>query len=390
MTEDDAATVRDIVACREVFDTFVQKHGGRIVDSPGDNLLVEFTSVVDALHGAAEIQQALKLRNSELPENRKMEFRIGINLGDVIQEEDRIYGDGVNVAARLEGLAEPGGICISEAVVTAAGTNIPYSCEDIGEHSVKNIDRPIRAYRISMNQEPTTFEKYKNSIAEKFRPVNLLKQRLYIDTQYFPIKLISEEDNKVEPIDAIELLLNKDNQRVCLLGPSGSGKTAVVRRLIWQCLNIETIPFIIKIRDYTEPIVEYDIDTIPERWFKASIDKYCSDKEICEELYNFIDERKGIFIIDGFDELRVPVNNRKKLHQLELLILKPSSFGPNFPRNAPQELTPRITAFITVKIIVKFQQIEVLFLGIKILFKSRSDDFYFEILFPGTNFQFQW
>jgi len=91
----------------------IQKYHGRVVDSPGDNLLAEFTSVVDAVESAVEVQQQLKTRNAELPENRRMEFRIGINLGDVIEEGDRIYGDGVNIAARIESLADAGGICIS-------------------------------------------------------------------------------------------------------------------------------------------------------------------------------------------------------------------------------------------------------------------------------------
>jgi len=115
MREDEEATVRTITTYREMIGSVVQKHRGEVVDSPGDNILAEFASVVDAVRSAVEIQEELKARNAELPENRRMEFRIGINLGDVIQEGDRIYGDGVNVAARIEGLAPPGGICISRA-----------------------------------------------------------------------------------------------------------------------------------------------------------------------------------------------------------------------------------------------------------------------------------
>ena len=104
MRDDEEATVRTITVYREVIGSVVRKHRGEVVDSPGDNILAEFGSVVDAVRGAVEIQEELKARNSELPENRKMEFRIGINLGDVIHEEKRIYGDGVNVAARVESL----------------------------------------------------------------------------------------------------------------------------------------------------------------------------------------------------------------------------------------------------------------------------------------------
>jgi adenylate cyclase len=113
MGEDEKGTVRTLNAYKELMAGLIQHHHGRMVDAPGDNLLAEFASVVDAVECGVEIQKELKTRNSELPENRRMEFRIGINLGDVIEEGDKIYGDGVNIAARLESLSEAGGICIS-------------------------------------------------------------------------------------------------------------------------------------------------------------------------------------------------------------------------------------------------------------------------------------
>ncbi len=116
MGEDEKATIRTLTAYRRVMTTLIQQHRGRVVDSPGDNLLAEFASVVDAVRCAVEIQQELKVRNAELPDQRRMEFRIGFNLGDVVVEEERIYGDGVNIAARLEGLAAAGGICLSGTV----------------------------------------------------------------------------------------------------------------------------------------------------------------------------------------------------------------------------------------------------------------------------------
>jgi adenylate cyclase len=116
MGEDDQATVRTIKVYREIITEVVQKHRGRVVDSPGDNILAEFASVIDAVSSAVEIQEELRVRNAELPEDRRMEFRIGVNLGDVIHEEERIYGDGVNVAARVESMADPGGISVSGTV----------------------------------------------------------------------------------------------------------------------------------------------------------------------------------------------------------------------------------------------------------------------------------
>ena len=112
MQEDEASTIITLTESKELMTDLIQQYRGRVVDAPGDNLLAEFGSVVDATECAVEIQRKLKSRNADLPDNRRMEFRIGINLGDVVEEADRIYGDGVNIAARLEGLAEPGGICI--------------------------------------------------------------------------------------------------------------------------------------------------------------------------------------------------------------------------------------------------------------------------------------
>ena len=153
MGEDEDATIRTLTSYRELMSTLIQKHRGRVVDSPGDNLLAEFLSVVDAVRCAVEVQEELRVRNAELPENRKMEFRIGINLGDVVQEEERIYGDGVNITARVEGLAEGGGICISGTVYDSIKNKLSLSYESLGEHIVKNITEPVRVYRMRVGPE---------------------------------------------------------------------------------------------------------------------------------------------------------------------------------------------------------------------------------------------
>ena len=114
MGENEAATVKTLEQYKQIMSELIRQHRGRVVDSPGDNLLAEFASVVDAVQCAVAVQKEFQARNAELPENRRMLFRIGVNLGDVIEEESRIYGDGVNIAARLESLADPGGICISK------------------------------------------------------------------------------------------------------------------------------------------------------------------------------------------------------------------------------------------------------------------------------------
>ena len=133
---------------RKTVSSLIEQHSGRVIDSPGDNVLSEFGSVVDAVQCAVEIQQVIDAKNIDLPAKRKMEFRIGINLGDVIEEGDRIYGDGVNLAARIEGMADPGSICISGSAYDQIKSKLALGYEDLGEHSVKNITDPVRVYRI--------------------------------------------------------------------------------------------------------------------------------------------------------------------------------------------------------------------------------------------------
>jgi adenylate cyclase len=153
MGEDEVGTVRTLKEYREVISKLIKKYRGRVVDSPGDNVLAEFASVVDALECSIEIQKALRSTNAALPDNRKMEFRIGVNLGDVIEDEDRVYGDGVNIAARIEGLAEPGGICISGSGFEQVRNKLPLGYQYLGEHTVKNIVQPIKVYRVLMEPE---------------------------------------------------------------------------------------------------------------------------------------------------------------------------------------------------------------------------------------------
>ena len=157
MGDDEEDTVRTLTRYREIMSALILDHRGRVIDAPGDNLLAEFTSVVDALRCAGAIQQELASRNAELAANRRMHVRIGINLGDVIEDQNRIYGDGVNVAARLEGLAEPGGITISGTAYDQVKNKLPYRFEFIGEQQVKNIRDPVRTYKVGMgSQAPTT------------------------------------------------------------------------------------------------------------------------------------------------------------------------------------------------------------------------------------------
>ena len=151
MGRDEAGTVDRLKEYRTLMTEVIQQYRGRVVDSPGDNILAEFASVVDATESAVKIQQELKNRNAELPIDSRMEFRIGINLGDVIEDGDRIYGDGVNIAARMESLAEAGAICISGTSYDQIKNKLNLGYKNLGENRVKNIAEPVRVYRVLMD-----------------------------------------------------------------------------------------------------------------------------------------------------------------------------------------------------------------------------------------------
>jgi adenylate cyclase len=148
MHEDEPATVRDLKAHQSVILPLVSRHGGRIIDTAGDGILAEFPSVIGATECAVEIQTLMAERNEGVAESRRMRFRIGINLGDVIHDETRIYGDGINIAARLEALARPGGVLVSNTVYDQVRGKLPFTFEDLGERQVKNIEQPVRMYQL--------------------------------------------------------------------------------------------------------------------------------------------------------------------------------------------------------------------------------------------------
>jgi adenylate cyclase len=146
---DEGGTLQTLKAIRaELVDPKIAEHRGRLVKTTGDGLLVEFSSVVDALRCATEVQRAMAERNSGALPDERIEFRIGINMGDIVVEDGDIFGDGVNVAARLEGLAEPGGVCVSARVQEDAAGRLDLAFEDMGEQNLKNIARPVRVYRV--------------------------------------------------------------------------------------------------------------------------------------------------------------------------------------------------------------------------------------------------
>src|SRR5512147_3074138 len=163
MQDDEVATVRALETYKRIISDLVTHHRGRVVDSPGDNLLAEFASVVDAVQCSVAVQKELQARNAELPENRRMQFRIGVNLGDVIEEGDRIYGDGVNIAARLESIADPGGICVSKTAFDHIESKLPFGYAYLGEQTVKNIAKPVGAYKVLMEPRVLPVEEKKKA-----------------------------------------------------------------------------------------------------------------------------------------------------------------------------------------------------------------------------------
>ncbi len=153
MADDEAFTIQTLQAYRHLMSNLIIQYSGRVVDSPGDNLLAEFSSAVDAVECAVEVQKKLKKENARFVEDKRLEFRIGVNIGDVVQDEGRIYGSGVNVAARIEGLSDSGGVCISRGTYDQVKDKLELGFEYLGEHEVKNIKEPVRVYKILLEPE---------------------------------------------------------------------------------------------------------------------------------------------------------------------------------------------------------------------------------------------
>ena len=155
--QDEEGTHATLSEYLDLFSSAIADHLGRVVHYAGDAVLADFGTAVDALTCAVHVQRVLGERNERLPDDRKVQFRVGVNLGDVIEDRDDIYGDGVNVAARLEGITEPGGICVSDAVRTSVGERLDFAFEDMGEQHVKNMVHPIRVWRLALKKKTEPF-----------------------------------------------------------------------------------------------------------------------------------------------------------------------------------------------------------------------------------------
>src|SRR6185503_7669998 len=201
-------------AHREVIDDLITHHQGRVFGSAGDSVIAEFASPVDAVRCATEIQLGIDKRNTDLPEPKRMRFRIGINLGDVVVDGDNLMGDGVNVAARLEALASPGGICISEAIHAQVRDRLSLDFLDLGEHSLKNIARPVRAYRVPLASEGQTKSPFRGLDVFDFDHADIFFGRT---------RAVAACTERLEQQAA------NGNAFLLIYGMSGSGKSSLLR-----------------------------------------------------------------------------------------------------------------------------------------------------------------
>jgi class 3 adenylate cyclase/predicted ATPase len=227
MGEDEVGTIRTLSAYRAVTDTCIRRHRGRVVTTAGDSVLAEFASAVDAVQCAVEVQQALAAKNADVPSERQMAFRIGINVGDVVVEGEQLYGDGVNIAARLEGLAEAGGLCISGTVYDQIKNKVTLEYEPLGERVVKNIAEPVRVYRVKWGPEgrsapsPTVPARQGLSVSSS-RPKPTPKP------QSSTFSFVGRQAELTQLYGYWERALNDERQIIFVAGEPGIGKTALV------------------------------------------------------------------------------------------------------------------------------------------------------------------
>src|SRR5262245_58202853 len=235
MGEDEEATLRTLTTYREIMTALIQQHRGRVVNSPGDNLLAEFDSVVEALRCAVTIQEELKKRNTQFPPHRQMEFRIGLNLGDILVEDGQIYGEGVNIAARLEGLAVAGGICISGTVYDQVETQLALHYQYLGEQSVKNIAKPIRVYQVQLESEvPALTEE---SAHRDYAHTPLAASPARPGT----VRLVGREAELTQLQQYLDKATRAERQVVFITGEPGIGKTTVVDAFLEQLASSQDL-----------------------------------------------------------------------------------------------------------------------------------------------------
>ena len=332
MGDDEGATIRTLTNYHETMGNLIQQYKGRVVDAIGDNLLAEFASAVDSVNCAVEIQRELGERNAEIPDDRKMEVRIGVNVGDVVVEEDRIYGDGVNIAARIEGLADSGGILISGRVYDQVENKLDLGYEFIGEQKVKNITRPVRVYRVLSFPAAAACEPDMSKIEQDYR--ERLKARYAEDAAYY-ISLAGETTEVIalQPTKAprsthrrrlrarfeyhewihhgenikqvkLETLREAVDKYPCviLLGDPGCGKTTALENLAYQFANQPNkLPIPLRLSEFDSSM---SLEDFIIQGLGGSIETgQWGAKELAANLEEYLKSGKLFFLFDALNEM---------------------------------------------------------------------------------------
>ena len=358
MGDNEAETIQTLIDYRMVIGNLITQHNGRVVDATGDNLLAEFGSAVDAVNCALEIQREITERNNKLTNNRKMEFRIGINVGDVVEEGDRIYGDGVNIAARMEGIADPSGICISGRVYDQVENKLNLDYKFLGEQNVKNIIRPVRVYRVSqlVDRADRTHSLYK--FEEEYR--KRVKDRYAEEAAYY-ITLAGEttETTHCQPSENIRsarrrrcrakfeyrewIHCGQDIKKVeienlgesvdkykclILLGDPGCGKTTALENIAYQFSEkSDKLPVPLHLSEFDFGMLVEDF--IYRGWGESLDAGHWGAKELANNLQEYLNNGKLFLLFDALNEMPVE-GYRDRCADLRHFIDKWSVMGNQF------------------------------------------------------------
>ena len=358
MGDDEGATIQTLNAYRTAMTTLIQQYRGRVVDAIGDNLLAEFGSAVDAVNCAVEIQRELAERNAELDDGRRMDFRIGANVGDIVEEQGRIYGDGVNIAARVENLAEAGGICISGRVYDQVENKLDLKYEYLGEKKVKNITRPVRVYRVVSFSDAAVCGPDLSQLEREYRErveARYAEEAVY----YVPLAGETTEVSSCEPTKAprtarrrrrrakfeyhewipcgqdikqvkLETLREAVEKYPCviLLGDPGCGKTTALENLAYQFSNqLDALPVPLRLSEFDAGMLIEDF--IIQGWGGLLEAGHWGAQELADCLEGYLESGKLFILFDALNEMPLEGYRERSL-ELRRFIDRWSAQGNRF------------------------------------------------------------